>query len=408
LPDLIGVFVDKLNKVEQQLRIAAVADFYYPDGRDAIQLLLARVAKQRQQVQEARDYSQMVQFAILREANYLVIRTTIYLGIIVRCSSVRNAFELYVPFLDICKAIIGENARLILSSEWDYVPFTYPQTLNELPDFIVIGLPASESDNVLIFPAAGHELGHSLWRKNQLHDQLSPQVKAHVDAVLLKKRAAFEQLIPALKGVDLDQDLFAQYIRSQIFSSAMAQLEEIFSDFLGFNLFGESYLYGFEYLIAPSLGGHRNIGYPDTLKRVQIMQSFAKRLGINIPNYSSHFSADDPLSSPESLYCDAADEVVQELLGDLFTMVQHAIAAAGVSTPSGAESKAAEAAFHVGVPYEGNASIGDLINAAWRVYMGGDSKTFERQGSNIVDYVSDLVLKSVEMYELRKHLSDVG
>jgi hypothetical protein len=91
---------------------------------------------------------------------------------------------MYVPFLDICKSLVGDKARLILSSEWEYVPYTYPQNLNELPEFIVIGLPASESDNILVFPAAGHELGHSLWRKEQMHTDIGPGAEHEVGTVL--------------------------------------------------------------------------------------------------------------------------------------------------------------------------------------------------------------------------------
>ena len=59
----------------------------------------------------------------------------------------------------------NRETRLILSSEWDYSPFMYDQ-ITDLPSFVFIGLPACESANPLLLPLAGHELGHSVWVKN--------------------------------------------------------------------------------------------------------------------------------------------------------------------------------------------------------------------------------------------------
>ena len=176
-----------------------------------------------------------MQSAILRDTNYLIARVTRIAGIIVRSASVRNAFELYAPFLEMCKSLVGNDAHLILSSEWEYVPFTYPQSLEDLPSFIVIGLPASESDNVLIFPAAGHELGHSVWSKNSLGGEFKGRIESAVSDILLANRSDFEIVFPEVKGTDFDQDLFVQHKKSAVFLSAIKQAEETFCDFFGAN-----------------------------------------------------------------------------------------------------------------------------------------------------------------------------
>src|SRR3546814_14740255 len=67
-----------------------------------------------------------------------------------------------------------------MSSEWKFVPFTYPMTLDWLPGFALVGGPAPESDNVLIVPLAGHEIGHSAWRSKQLKDQLMADLVAAI------------------------------------------------------------------------------------------------------------------------------------------------------------------------------------------------------------------------------------
>src|SRR3546814_8743121 len=76
------------------------------------------------------------------------------------------------PIKRLVETAVSPDARLIMSSEWKFVPFTYPMTLDWLPGFALVGGPAPESDNVLIVPLAGHEIGHSAWRSKQLKDQL--------------------------------------------------------------------------------------------------------------------------------------------------------------------------------------------------------------------------------------------
>ena len=99
------------------------------------------------------------------------------LGLILRSTNVRNAFEFYNPLRILLTDLIGSEAGLILSSEWDYSPFTYPPVIEELPDFVLLGLPATESSNVLIIPAAGHEFGHSVWVKAVQPIPVPPRVQ---------------------------------------------------------------------------------------------------------------------------------------------------------------------------------------------------------------------------------------
>lgn len=171
------IFLTKLRRLQAQLMVARNAEYSYKDSIDALDLLLARVSHQMGRVKDSEKFAPAIRQAILREANFLITRATSISGIIIRSTSVRNAFELYLPFLDVCKALVGNSAKLILSSEWQYIPFTYPQNIQELPDFIFIGLPASESDNALVFPCAGHELGHSVWQKYRLQTRINVSLR---------------------------------------------------------------------------------------------------------------------------------------------------------------------------------------------------------------------------------------
>jgi len=84
-----------------------------------------------------------------------------FLGFILRSTNVRNAFEIYTPLERLAWRVLGPDAQLLLSSEWDYSPFVYTQD-PLLPGFVFIGIPAHESSNPLVAPLAGHEMGHAL------------------------------------------------------------------------------------------------------------------------------------------------------------------------------------------------------------------------------------------------------
>lgn len=400
------IFVTKLRRLQSQLKIARRAEYSYKDSIDALDILLSRVSHQIRRVADSPSFSALVRQAILRDANFLITRATSIAGIIVRSTSVRNAFELYLPFLDVCRALVGEKAKLILSSEWQYIPFTYPQNIQELPDFIFIGLPASESDNALIFPCAGHELGHSVWQKHKLQTQINAKVRGLIDKLFETSRPAFEAAYPELKNADIQQDLFVQFVKSEIFNSVLRQSEELFSDFLGLCIFGESYLYAFEYLLAPRLSGKRSLDYPDTGTRVQILETFAiEKFKINCKGYSSAFTPDDPLADSHSKFVTLfADQVVEQVLSTIFDFTITIISKAKVQIPTEEKTAAAEKAFLKGVPTDAEASLGDLINAAWRVFRAANSTASTQQGSPFLENLSDLVFKSVEIYEIKKHL----
>src|SRR5205807_4739983 len=120
-------------------------------------------------------------------------------GFILRSTNVRNAFEVFRPLLrlagDIREPGVAKNARkteLVLSSEWDYSPFVYRE-MPELPGFVMIGSPSPESANPLLVPLAGHELGHSIWRKDNpsLQTTWEPRVRQAVLAEIGSRWAMF-------------------------------------------------------------------------------------------------------------------------------------------------------------------------------------------------------------------------
>ena len=281
------------------------------------------------------------------------------------------------------------------------------KSLAELPNFIIIGLPAPELDNVLVFPTAGHELGHSVWGKQALVDNTRDSARQKIDAAFVKNQERFEKAFPDLKDADLDQDLFVQFIKASALRSVLSQVEETFSDFIGLLLFGESYLHAFEYLVAPQLSGVRSTEYPDTVTRTRVLERYAsEKLGITVPGYADAFVSEAPKRSAADIFMiEIADSVVADMLPQLFGQVDQIVMTAGVQQPSHTTTSAAARSFERGVPFDEEATIGDLVNAAWRIFRSSENVKYEQQGRLSVDNLADLVMKSIEIYEIRKHIA---
>jgi len=102
--------------------------------------------------------------SIANNINVKILEVLPILGFILRSTNVRNAFEMIEPLQVVAEQAMQGKPELILSSEWDYIPFAYPQSLVDLKSYVLIGLPASEAASALLVPLAGHELGHAVWR----------------------------------------------------------------------------------------------------------------------------------------------------------------------------------------------------------------------------------------------------
>jgi hypothetical protein len=86
----------------------------------------------------------------------------------------------------------------------------------------------------------------------------------------------------------------------------------------------------------------------------------------------------------------------------------HAIGAVNRTTkiakPTHEKTSAVVRSFEKGVPFDSEATIGDLVNAAWRIFRFSENNKYEQQGRSPVGYLADLVMKSIEIYEIRKHV----
>jgi hypothetical protein len=115
-----------------------------------------------------------------RRVNINLVRFKAFLGLLLRSSNIRNAFELYFPIKILSLDLLEQPTAVVLSSEWSFSPYTYPVALTELPEFIFIGIPASESQNPLILPLAGHELGHVVWQRKGAKQEFDPIIRTEI------------------------------------------------------------------------------------------------------------------------------------------------------------------------------------------------------------------------------------
>jgi len=176
------------------------------------------------------------------------------LGFIRRSTNVRNAFEVYGPLLRLARQLLGENTKLVLSSEWDYSPLAYAE-IPCLPNFVLIGFPAPESTNPLLLPLAGHELGHCVWRVGRFVSEFRARLLRHVIGEAKSRWTEYNTHHPGLTQDELETGLLGRQSLALAVDSATRQTEETFCDFIGVRVFGTSFLSAFAYLVPLSSVG---------------------------------------------------------------------------------------------------------------------------------------------------------
>jgi hypothetical protein len=320
------------------------------------------------------------------------------LGFILRSTNVRNAFEVHFPLKRLVKKLIGPDAKLIISSEWDFVPFTYPMSLDQLPNFALVGGPASESGNVLTMPVAGHEIGHSAWRAHSGSFNLQTPLLAAVDGAINTLPSETARLTAQLgTGAQaLDQ------IRRLAFLNGMKQLEEIFCDAMGLYFFGTSFLYAMEFFLAPG-GGARSLTYPSDAERLRLLGIGSGTLGLSPSPPLFERWSDSVLQATQSKdFVVILDKAVSGLSG---RVINHAFAlmrAKGISTPDAARITTVIGAFDRGEPDTGTATLPEIVCAGWEI-VRRDGGLAERRHRKRYRELGDLMLKSIEVaeFELR-------
>lgn len=336
------------------------------------------------------------------------------LGFVLRSTSLRNAFEVYRPLLDLASDVLepgisksDRKTRLLLSSEWQYSPFIYKE-LPTLLDFVLIGLPAPESSNPFLLPMAGHELGHRVWAKKQLTAALKVVVEQEVQRLIFSRWSEFQQVVhpQTVAAAPTASDLFVLESIDWTSSITRLQAEESFCDLLGLRIFGVSYLHAFAYLLSPTLLGQRSLIYPNILKRVSNLLEASKNYQVAAPtNYISMFEdqREPDLPKKEHFLLSIADMALSSLVSPLIHFANQAIVEAGVVDASDEEAQRIYARLQLMVPAEKSKSLADILNAGWLAYnntgLWSDVVTEAKLRSLTL---KELVLKNIEVFEIEQ------
>ena len=300
-------------------------------------------------------------------SNERIIEFLPFLGFLLRSTNVRNNFECFDALAELATAIIGPQAKVVISSEWAFSPLTYPLNLSTLPNFLLIGMPAPESDNALILPLAGHELGHSAWVNDNLESKYAGSVKEKAKDQIKGNVAAFKGAYPEHASMTIDDealnnDIFIAHIIDGITSLTLSQIEETFCDAVGLFLFGRSFVYAFHYLLAPGVGGQRAPNYPTLPTRARFMTNYGNVdfPALGFANFASEFTENTTILSARSTFVlTAADSITNSLAPEVYREASALVSnKAGMTLPDPSAEADILKMFRAEVPAKGSSLKG--------------------------------------------------
>jgi hypothetical protein len=403
------------QKIEAALQLLSefkAPKFPHTDSTQAVEVLSRILRLTNSQFNSSS--SAMLAHQTEMEATALIDDILGLLGIISNSANVRNSFEIHGPILDLAKRLLDDNtAKLIISFEWNYIPFTYPQNHPSLPTFVIIGLPASEASNALVLPVTGHELGHSLWRRDKCQDHFEPEInQAIIQAIKGPLSSEYNRIFRnfgiAANDCDEYENLWT-WERSADF--CFRQVEEMFSDFVGLSLFGTSYLDSFEYLLSPALSTERDPEYPADATRAQYLEDHAGIVGVKVTSsYKGTFAQQDsPFHAKRNQHFQMmlADTARNTLVTSVADHVAQLCGNRGVQPPDNKETKKILRNFVMEVPAEGTTGLGPILNAGWQAFKDRHFMTGYSDADKM-KMINELILKSIEIYEVERMTNHGG
>lgn len=404
-----------VQKIDSAISLARrLLDGEYPhrDSNLAIQRILQVYEKDREELMSLDATIQedtVLEFCRRTTAN--IDRLKLYLGMLIRSANLRNAFEQYFPIKILATELVGEGTRLVFSSEWKFSPFTYPIPVPELPEFVFIGIPASECQNPLIMPLAGHELGHVIWRRQGAYKEFEVNILRTILQRYEENWDEFTKLFGPNDKSAISSDLFIRSKWVESFKICQRQLEEVFCDYVGFYIFGPSFLYSFRYLIAP--GFKRNHFYPSIRDRVAYIVYLANIYNVSgFDDYTDGFDEEDTEMSPQGKFIlKMADLATRALYVELPALVEKHCEGAEKFDTGSAEEYPIETCFRALVPAASVKSMAAVVNAAWKLRLDLDGwniltniQDVDHRRKEKLRVLADLVLKSFEVFEYRKRV----
>jgi hypothetical protein len=162
-------------------------------------------------------------------------------------------------------------------SGWIPFPLVHRFTIDTKSSstFLLVGLPAHEVENPLIYPLSGHELGHSLWP--QVKNNLSPILTEKIESLIRtdeRFKNSWEETFKVKE--DIQHNMWSSIPQGHTAEWALRQTEEIFCDLVGLQIFGDAYLHSFRYAVAGH--GMTSPVYPSYKTRYEILCSSWRKM----------------------------------------------------------------------------------------------------------------------------------
>jgi hypothetical protein len=382
----------RLRAIIDEIGTLEGSDFPHPDAEAALEDIKTHFSNL---LGLTTDGSSLSVRTIRQLCMDVAVQSELYLpvlGFLLRSTNVRNAFELYDPLRAIVSEAISSDARLVISSEWDFIPFTYPMNLDVLPKYVLVGGPASESSNPLVIPLAGHEIGHSAWRQHDIASSIEAEFTAALEDVA-KLNADIAN--------ELEQDYGSDYI-GFLRDVGFKQLEEIFCDCFGLYLFGESYAFAYEYFMFPG-GAERSLDYPAEEDRIDYLRQAAQKRGIILS--ADLFTGWKPSSDAPD--CDPnidaiVDGASRRMLPTLFSAVDGLLSRSGVPTPSPDAAGRIAESYKRSIPNPEGGNLADIVTAGWHCLR--EASSVGEDSHAVTLHLSELMLKSIEVAEYQKRV----
>lgn len=405
---LLEYSTDRLRAIIEEVERLASTDFPHRHSADVLKMVGGIFQERLSAIERLDDKNDIsVIKAICSDSLGKLFTFLPLLGFILRSTNVRNSFEVYGPTLRLARQLLGDQTKLLISSEWNFSPFVY-RPLDGLPGVVLIGLPACESQNPLLLPLAGHELGHALWRQKTVENSVMEGVQKSIASEFERRVDYFRELFPtAASPSDAGAmgDLFYSRVLYQTAIWTLARCEETFCDFVGIRLFGEGYLHAFGYLLSPG-GLGRSPHYPAMAARISNMLTASEVLNVPAPdNFRESFDTDQLpqyADKESSFMSEVSDVALQTLTTRLLDAVNENIPAA-LAARSQEGIDRVYRAFTLAVPATSTDGLASIVNAGWKAYhdkdfWSGIPDLHKKKG----EVLRDLILKNIELLEIEE------
>lgn len=323
-----------------------------------------------------------------------------FLGFVLRSTNVRNSFEVFGPLLRLARSVLGCDTKLILSSEWMYSPHIF--NVPALPNFVLLGLPACESDNPLLIPLAGHEFGHTAWLNQRFESKFTSLVQRRLLKLAEDKKVDYEEHFG-----EISSDLMVATNLRPAYDYALRQMEETFCDNLGLLTFSESFLHAFAYLLAPGTGHRSTPYYPTTDDRIANLIDRANSKSVEVPDgYAKLFAKDIaiPASPKDTFLINLADTVRREFSDDLFDRASNIVGASSFVPRDSETIERILSSFRLTTPCSNGTSLSNILNAGWIACHDPDFWPTEIVQKD--ELLRELLLKSVEINEYEHRIAE--